>query len=417
MSAPCGARNSGVPTVSDRFIGQNDSIGLLKNVLLAKRLICRTVSLKSIEIKIWIDLQSKHQYNKFRINEPRCIMNQYVLLLNPGHNRVYYKSSQQLSEAEFSIVAKSMDCHPNQIKGEKIAGVFYLTFVADKELSAMDLVRIAKLSFVFALYEKVENYLRPIEIPNVNLTGISISSLLKYTGKTNELFTRMMINVAASSIAIKNPGRLRLLDPIAGKGTTLFEGLTMGYDCYGIEIGEKAATESYNYLKKYLEIEKIRHKTAKQRQSGPNKSYTAIHYIVDLAKDKEDFKNHQEQHFEMVNGDSIFADQFFRKNSFHILAGDLPYGVQHGNVTGGKQSNSFTRNPKELVKNCLPSWKNVLKPGGVLVLAWNTNVLPKKELATVLEEAGLTVLSEDSYNQFSHRVDGAIMRDILIARK
>ena len=344
-------------------------------------------------------------------------MNQYVLLLNPGHNRVYYKSSQQLSEAEFSIVAQSMDCHPTQIAQETIAGVFYLTFTAEKELSAMDLDRIAKLSFVFALYEKVEGCLRPIEIPNVNLTEISVSGLLKYTGKTNELFTRMMINVAASSIQIKNPGRLHLLDPIAGKGTTLFEGLTMGYDCYGIEIGEKAATESYNYLKKYLEIEKVRHKLSKHRQSGPNKSYTAKHYIIDLAKNKEDFKNHQEQHYEMVHGDSIFADQFFRKNSFHILAGDLPYGVQHGNVTGGKKGTSLTRNPIELVKACLPAWKNVLKPGGVLVLAWNTNVLPKKDLAVVLEEAGFTVLLDGPYDQFAHRVDGAIMRDIVVARK
>ena len=344
-------------------------------------------------------------------------MNKYLLLLNPGHNRVYYKSSQQLSEAEFSIVAMSMDCHVDQIKGKTIAGVFYLTFTAEKTLSAMDLERIAKLSFVFALYEKVGECLRPVEIPNVNLTDISISSLLKYTGKTNELFTRMMINVAASSIQIKNPGRIRLLDPIAGKGTTMFEGLTMGYDCCGIEIGEKSATESYNYLKKYLEIEKIRHKTSKQRQSGPNKSYTAKHYVVDLAKDKDAFKEHNEQHYEMVNGDSAFADQFFRKNSFHILAGDLPYGVQHGNVTGGKKGSSLTRNPKELVKACLPAWKNVLKPGGVLALAWNTNVLPKKELAEVLEEAGLTVLSEGPYDQFAHRVDGAIMRDILIARK
>lgn len=343
-------------------------------------------------------------------------MNKYALLLHPGHNRVYYKSSQELSIAEFSIAAQTMDCAPSAVQGEWIAGVYYLTFAAEHPLSDKDLCKIARLSFVFALYQVEGELFRPLLIPQANLTDTNLSSLLKYTGKTNELFTRMMINVAVSSCSLPEPERYQLLDPIAGKGTTLFEGLSMGFDCYGIEIGEKAASEGYHYLKKYLEIERIKHKPLAQKMTGPNKAFTAKRFMVDLAQSKEAMKNHQEQHWELVAGNSIHADQFFRKNSFHIIVGDLPYGVQHGNVTGEKQS-SLTRSPKELVKSCLPAWKNVLKPGGALVLAWNTHVFPKEQFAQLLEQAGFTVLLDGPYDQFAHRVDNSILRDLIVARK
>ena len=343
-------------------------------------------------------------------------MNKYALLLNPGHNRVYYKASQELSIAEFSIVAQTMDCIPSDVKGEWIAGIYYLTFAAECPLSDADLDKIARLSFVFALYQVEEGLFRPLLIPHADLTDTNLGSMLKYTGKTNEIFTRMMINVAVASCTMPEPERFCLLDPIAGKGTTLFEALNMGFDCYGIEIGDKAAAEGYHYLKKYLEIERIKHESSLQKQSGPNKSFTAKHYAVDLAKNKEDFKNHQEQHWEIVSGNSMYANQFFPKNKFHVLVGDLPYGVQHGNVTGEKQT-SLTRSPKELVKTCLPAWKQVLKVGGVLVLAWNTNVFPKSQFAELLEQAGFEVLLDGPYDQFAHRVDHSIMRDIIVARK
>ena len=58
--------------------------------------------------------------------------------------------------------------------------------------------------------------------------------------------------------------------------------------------------------------------------------------------------------------------------------------------------------------------KNVLKTGGVLALAWNTNVFPKAQFAALLEQAGFEVLLDGPYDQFAHRVDNSIMRDISI---
>ena len=342
----------------------------------------------------------------------------YALLLNPGHNRVYYKSSQNLSQVEFSIIAQNLTCMASNISGQEIEGVFYLTFDAQQTLSHSDLEKISRLSFVFALFEKQGDMLRPIMIPQANIVDARLGSLLKYTGKTNELFTRMMINVALASCDFAEPERVKLLDPIAGKGTTLFEGLTMGFDSYGVEIMEKSANEAYHHLKKFLEIERVKHKPDIIKRNNPQKDLASKHFVIDFAQDKDAFKHHQELHFEMVAGNSSYCDRYFKKESFHILVGDLPYGVQHGNMTSKKtQGSSLTRSPQALVKACAPAWKKVLVPGGVLALSWNSNVFSKAEFACLLAAQGFTVLNDDAYGEFEHRVDSAIMRDLIIARK
>lgn len=46
----------------------------------------------------------------------------------------------------------------------------------------------------------------------------------------------MMINVAIHSSVFSCDHTLNLLDPVAGKGTTLFETSTFGHHAFGIEI-------------------------------------------------------------------------------------------------------------------------------------------------------------------------------------
>ena len=49
------------------------------------------------------------------------------------------------------------------------------------------------------------------------------------------------------------------------------------------------------------------------------------------------------------------------------------------------------------------------------VILWNTRVTPRKEMEKAFREAGFRVLTEGPYQQFDHRVDQAIQRDILVA--
>ena len=347
-------------------------------------------------------------------------MTKYAILANPGYNKTYFASSKPLSLAELSVTAGSLQSACHDIGQMTIAGITYYCFSCDQALSQADLGLLSHLSFLYALFEVIpgeQQLLKPLLIPDQPFFDRDISSILKYSGKTNELFTRLMINLALLSSDFSDNQPIRLLDPLAGKGTTLFEGLMRGFDVSGIEIGSKAVHETAVFLKKYLETGRYKHTMKKEKLSGPNKSFSASVYRFEMARDKNALKDQASvRDLTLVAGDARLADQFFRKNSFHLLVADLPYGVQHGNVTNEKQ-NALTRNPDQLLKVCLPSWHAVLKPGGVIALAWNRNVLSREKLAAICEKEGFTVINDYPYDQFEHRVDQAIRRDILIAKK
>jgi hypothetical protein len=342
-----------------------------------------------------------------------------------------------------------MPSRPGNIELINIAGLDYLAFTTGIELSPADVEIIVNLSFCFAPFEIVtirdEKYLKPVDGTRRSFIDGSVSSILKYTGKTNEIFTRMMINVAlysldadaaasgegksdgADSVAVTKPdtgmatgaggpGVLKLLDPVAGKGTTLYEGLTRGFDVYGIEIGDRIFAEASVYLKKFLETEKYKHNAEVRKISGANKSFTSTRHTFEIARSREDQKANGVRICEFISGNSANAGTYYKRNFFDMIVGDLPYGVQHGNVTNQKQS-SLTRNPSELLAACLPAWIGALRQGGTIVLAWNTNVLPRAGFEKILRENGLSVMDGPAYRGFGHRVDQSIVRDIIAAVK
>lgn len=345
------------------------------------------------------------------------MIRKYGILLNPGHNRVYFMASLKLAQSELMVALNFCDKKCEKMEVVDIAGVAYLQFEVE-EFTLEELNIIGKLSFVYAIFEMVavdgENLLKPLSLLDAYYMRDDIGTILKYTGKTNELFTAMMINVAVLSLA-KMPEKVKLLDPIAGKGTTLYEALIYGYDAYGVEIADSSVQDAYTFMRKYLETEKFKHITKVERVSGAGKSFTAKRHAIDLAPSKEAFKANP-RHWELVLGDSKNMDTYFQKNTFDVIVGDLPYGVQHGNITARTKA-SITRNPSELIKACGGGWHKVLKVGGVMVLAWNNFVLPKAEFAEILTELGFEVLSDGVYGEFEHRVDNAIRRDIIVARK
>ena len=62
-------------------------------------------------------------------------------------------------------------------------------------------------------------------------------------------------------------------------------------------------------------------------------------------------------------------------------------------------------------------WAEVLRPGGAMGIAWNTHVADRDDALAVLADAGLEPLDDGPYRGFQHRVDQAIQRDVLVARK
>ena len=351
-------------------------------------------------------------------------MTTYFLLPHPGMNAVFFSASASLSLAELSLCLQRLSAPCAAARVQTIAGLRYYAFDAEHPLSEPDIRILSRLSSLYALFMQEGKALIPIEILRHQPFSEELSSILKYTGKTNALFTRLLLHVAELSLdaaenarspdrssesiaageALRRP--IRLLDPIAGKGTTLYEGLMRGFQVAGIEVVYKAAHESAVYFQKYLETEKWKHKVTKEKRHG------AHSWRYAFARDKETLKLAPGECI-FVAGDAKDAVQFFGKSAFDIIAGDLPYGVAHGNIAGSQLS----RSPKGLLEACLPAWHQALQPGGVVALSFNTLTFSAESMAETLTRHGFFVHREPPYDAFAHRVDASIRRDIVIAIK
>ncbi len=80
-------------------------------------------------------------------------------------------------------------------------------------------------------------FLRPINTTAQDAWPDELVQARRYRGKTNELFTRFLCNIARHSSSFANApwSELRVLDPLAGGATTLFTALTLGASAYGVE--------------------------------------------------------------------------------------------------------------------------------------------------------------------------------------
>ena len=334
-------------------------------------------------------------------------MKTYAILKNPAHSRVSFLGSDTLAINELTAVANNISA--KNIRISEIGGVPYVLFDCDNTLPEDAITTVSRLSFVYAIFEILPGEMfKPVTLAPNYFLDRELSGILKYTGKTNELFTRLMLNLA--QLHIKNPPNiLNILDPLAGKGTTLYEALMQGHNAYGVEADDKMPGESVIYLKKYLETAKQKHENHTEKVSGQGASgkFTSVRNQITIAGTR---------HFEMVAGDTRNTQAFFKKNFFHAIIADLPYGVQHGSkLSQNKKGTAITRNALGLISEAIPGWKRVLKPGGVIVLAWNLFLISKHEMTELLTTNDFTIpcLGAD----FSHRVDQAIDRDLIVGIK
>src|SRR5260370_615039 len=97
----------------------------------------------------------------------------------------------------------------------------------------------------------------------------------RYKGKTNEVFTRVLLNIAIFAGAYSNQftERLRVLDPLAGGGTTLFLALAAGYDAFGIEQQRQDVETTAVFVRQYLNSEHIPYKVINERWRRAGRRY------------------------------------------------------------------------------------------------------------------------------------------------
>ncbi|MDF0528695.1 SAM-dependent methyltransferase [Tsukamurella sp. 8F] len=341
-------------------------------------------------------------------------MAQYALLPAPSANRVYARSALDLVVAELTVLgAGAFGGRLSSPEVRELAGVEYVLFTAD--LSAADLALFAHASSVYALFEIAGDLLRPVAVPSPDRYPSDLLTILKYQGKTNEQFTRLLLTVTAASAERPErltEGRMRLLDPVCGRGTTLNQAAILGLDAVGIDVDGKDFDLYSVFLTTWLKDNRLKHKAAttpvRREHALLAKKYEAV-----FAPTREAYAAGHTQSVTMYLADTARAAQLIRPGTVDLVVGDLPYGVRHGS-SGPK---GLARGPLDLLDSAVGGWAATLRTGGAMGLSWNTLVAPRADVAAALDGAGLDVLSGPGYDGFAHRVDRSILRDLMVARK
>ncbi len=343
-------------------------------------------------------------------------MSRYAVLILPSANRVYADAAIALTQAELAAFNEAvLGRRIGTIATEIIGGVPYVTFECD-DLGDRDIALLANLSSLYALFAMEGDVLRPVTARPLDRLDDDLITIQKYSGKTNEQFTKLLMNVTvlASDFASAMLERsLTVLDPLCGRGTTLNQALMYGWDAYGIEIDDRDVDAYAVFIQRWLKEKRLKHRA----EYGPvrrDRRVVAHRLDITFAANKEDYKAGIVQRLDVVSADTSLLPDFFRAASVDLIVTDAPYGVQHGSRA---RSRELSRSPLDLITENAPAWTRVLRPGGAIGIAWNTHVTKRDDAAAALESAGLRVAEPASERGFSHRVDQAIQRDIIIARK
>ncbi|MEV7622944.1 SAM-dependent methyltransferase [Actinoplanes sp. NPDC089786] len=336
----------------------------------------------------------------------------YAMLLAPSANRVYADQAPRLATAELKAFTSVLSTRPDEIGTTEIGGVPYLTFTADA-LTDDDVAQLSNLSSAYALFRREGDLLRPLTLAPLARYDSDLITIPKYAGKTNEQFTKLVLNLtilASASAGKMLSGGLTVLDPVCGRGTTLNQALMYGHHAIGVELDGKDVDAYKAFLQTWLKRKRLKH-TADLHPVRRQGRKSARRLEITLAASKDDHKAGATQQVTVIHADTTQLDGLLRARCADVLVADLPYGVTHGSY---EEEGGLSRRPLDLLERAVPQWATLLRPGGAIGLSWNLKVAKRELAEDILIANGLTPVEHDDV---AHRVDQSIERDILIARK
>lgn len=332
---------------------------------------------------------------------------QLTLKITPQRSTQYANMTERLAAPE--LLASPLASAIQHVEPITLAGQSYLLVTLDDSGCPLMLDVLGRLGATSEAYEYFAEigglqgpFLRPLDAVFQPFVPVEMAEVRRYKGKTNEIFTRVLLNVAIFAGAFREQlaGRLRILDPLAGGGTTLFLALAAGYDAFGIEHERQDVETTALFIRQYLRSEHIPFKELDERGRRAGRRYQF-----------EIGRKGATRHLVLAHGDTAQAHAHLQEvpggPHMHAVVADLPYGIQHF----GEISN--------MLAQALPVWERLLLPGGTIALAWNATRIEREALAAYVEEhTHLRVCNDPPYTEFAHTVDRVIKkRDILVAVK
>lgn len=321
----------------------------------------------------------------------------------PQRSTQYAELASALAPHELAL--SPLGRHIVGVEAVRLGGQDYLRVElrgeADARL-ARELGSLATVSAWFAYREALGGepgpWLRPVETGFQPFLPLDLVTARRYRGKTNELFTQFLCNVArhASDFSEQPWTDLRVVDPLAGGGTTLLVALSLGADVAGVEKSPQDVESTAAFLRAYTREKGIPCKVQEERLRGVGRRWW---FRVGRAPQGQCI---------LALGETARAEDLLRGvRPPHLIVTDLPYGIQHHGPLVA------------LLDEALPVWAGLLLPGGALAFSWDATRFSREEmLAIVGREGRLEVLNDPPYDALAHRVDRVIRRrDVLVARR
>lgn len=300
------------------------------------------------------------------------------ILISPLARAAYFDAVFDVARAELTAIG--VDTAELVVKGP----FGFFEFSAGEE----DLPPLARLSFAQGLFRVDGDVLVPLDIRPEFTWPEALVYGQKYQGKTNELVTQLAINIGLQNLSSRGTN-IRLLDPMAGRGTTLLWALRYGFDARGVEIDDKARELFHAHIKKQCKLARLKHRTESGRIGQEKKQGKFVRFTFG------------DQTLTMVTGDSRLMD-WTENRRFDLIVTDLPYGIQH--------KGDERQSPLSVVEDCAPHWAKSLKAGGAMVLIFNTYQTKRADLAALFTEQGLEVQDFAA----PHRMSESIVRDLIV---
>ena len=160
--------------------------------------------------------------------------------------------------------------------------------------------------------------LRPVGLHPLDRYDDDLITIQKYQGKTNEQFTKLLLNVTllSSSFAAEMLTRkLTVLDPLCGRGTTLNQALMYGFDAAGVDLDQKDFAAYRAFLQTWLQRKRLKHHVSYDGPVRRNGKVVARRLQVSMAPGRDAWKTGATQLLDVVNADTAAAAEFFRPAS------------------------------------------------------------------------------------------------------
>ena len=335
----------------------------------------------------------------------------YRMLLWPHANARYQSETLKLATAELELMLARL-APDAEITADERLGMPCLDILTDEPLDAAAVGMLRRHSLLYGLFEAQDGLLKPVAGREDAAVGRDLPAILKYKGKTNELFLQLLINVALyAGDYWHEGGPLSMLDPMCGRATSLFVAANYGWDALGSDVDRADLKEAELFFRRYLEYHRFKHtvtRLSRTLKKGGSAAECRFEYAPQAHAPRRSLS--------LVCLDAALSGGALGKNAFHLIACDLPYGVRHdARLDRGQRTEANWL--EALLEKALPDWRAALKSGGAMALSFNAQNMKLERVRVLMEGAGLEVLSGGAYDGFAHWVEQAITRDVVVCRK